>query len=149
MQLDRHLTYSQNRVAILGDACHPTLPYQAQGAAMAVEDGAVLGQLLANLVHDKSVEFSHDEIPSILRLYESLRKPRTALNVKGAVANRELYHMRDGPLQQQRDLELKAVDWFQPCKWQWADPSYQKELLGFDVIADCQRGYQAWRHSKV
>ncbi|RJE21241.1 FAD binding domain protein [Aspergillus sclerotialis] len=33
-------TWCKNRTALLGDACHPTLPYQAQGAAMAVEDGA-------------------------------------------------------------------------------------------------------------
>src|SRR4051794_33605696 len=36
----------QGHTVLLGDACHPTLPYQAQGAAMAVEDGAVLGHLL-------------------------------------------------------------------------------------------------------
>ncbi|KAI8663819.1 FAD-binding-3 domain-containing protein [Fusarium keratoplasticum] len=65
------VTWTKGSVALLGDACHPTLPYQAQGAAMAVEDGAVLGKLLGLL--DKSQ--IHDEknhIPEILKLYESL-----------------------------------------------------------------------------
>src|ERR1700748_76062 len=46
----KSLTVSlQGHTVLLGDACHPTLPYQAQGAAMAVEDGAVLGRLLGLL----------------------------------------------------------------------------------------------------
>jgi salicylate hydroxylase len=36
-------TWTKDSVALLSDACHPTLPYQAQGATMAVEDGATLG----------------------------------------------------------------------------------------------------------
>jgi len=43
---------TQGNTAILGDACHPTLPYQAQGAAMAIEDGVLIRYLLGRLVHD-------------------------------------------------------------------------------------------------
>src|SRR5258708_39860240 len=39
--------WSTKRVTVLGDAAHPTLPYLAQGAAMAIEDGAVLTRTLA------------------------------------------------------------------------------------------------------
>lgn len=52
-----------------GDSCHPMLPYLAQGANSSLEDGAVLGLLLGNMT-DKA------QLPSILRLYESLRKSR-------------------------------------------------------------------------
>src|SRR6185503_9683217 len=38
--------WSTRRVTLLGDAAHPTLPYLAQGAAMAIEDGAVLARAL-------------------------------------------------------------------------------------------------------
>ena len=38
--------WGQLRVTLLGDACHPTLPFLAQGAMMAVEDAAVLAPLL-------------------------------------------------------------------------------------------------------
>jgi hypothetical protein len=52
-----------------GDACHPMLPYLAQGANSALEDGAVLGLLLG---HIKTKE----QLPQALRLYEKLRKAR-------------------------------------------------------------------------
>ena len=39
--------WHRGRVTLLGDACHPTLPFMAQGAAMAIEDGAVLAGCLA------------------------------------------------------------------------------------------------------
>jgi salicylate hydroxylase len=42
-------SWVKGTVALLGDACHPTLPYQVQGAAMAVEDGLALGVLLGKL----------------------------------------------------------------------------------------------------
>lgn len=52
-----------------GDACHPMLPYLAQGANSSLEDGAVLGLLLGHMK-------SKAQLPQILRLYESLRKSR-------------------------------------------------------------------------
>lgn len=52
-----------------GDSCHPMLPYLAQGANSAVEDGAVLGQLLGHVK-------TKDQVPHALRLYEKLRKAR-------------------------------------------------------------------------
>lgn len=52
-----------------GDSCHPMLPYLAQGANSAVEDGAVLGQLLGHVK-------GRDQVPQALRLYEKLRKAR-------------------------------------------------------------------------
>lgn len=41
--------HPDGRLILLGDSCHPMLPYRAQGAAMAIEDGAVLGALFARL----------------------------------------------------------------------------------------------------
>lgn len=60
--------WSEGRVALLGDACHPTLPLMGQGACMAIEDAAVLGECLA----------ADGEVASALARYEALRKPRTA-----------------------------------------------------------------------
>ncbi|TQW01407.1 salicylate hydroxylase [Cordyceps javanica] len=65
--------WSKNSVTVLGDACHPTLPYQAQGAAMAVEDGAVLGRLLGLLkTSTKDASTLQERIPGVLKLYEEL-----------------------------------------------------------------------------
>lgn len=52
-----------------GDSCHPMLPYLAQGANSAIEDGAVLGLLLGHLK-------VKDQVPKALKMYERLRKSR-------------------------------------------------------------------------
>ena len=64
---------------------HATLPYLAQGAAMAIEDGAVLTRALALT----------DNATDALALYERNRIERTSRIVTGSGANRTLYHMRD------------------------------------------------------
>jgi salicylate hydroxylase len=55
--------WTDHSVALIGDACHPTLPHLAQGAAQAIEDAAVLGVVLGRV---KSLK----EIPSALAEYE-------------------------------------------------------------------------------
>ena len=57
-------------VALLGDACHPMTPYMAQGAAMAIEDGAVLARCLDGV--------DRDGVAAALRRYEKNRQERTA-----------------------------------------------------------------------
>ena len=42
-------TWSDGRVVLLGDACHPMTPYMAQGAATAMEDAAILTRCLAEV----------------------------------------------------------------------------------------------------
>jgi salicylate hydroxylase len=77
--------WSTERVTLLGDAAHPTLPYLAQGAAMAIEDGLVLTRAL-------------DMSPSIdeaLDIYQRNRIGRTSRIVEQSAANRALFHMRD------------------------------------------------------
>jgi 6-hydroxynicotinate 3-monooxygenase len=58
------------RVALLGDACHPMTPYMAQGAAMAIEDAAILSRCLADA--------GRDGIAEALERYEATRRERTA-----------------------------------------------------------------------
>ena len=63
--------WSQGRVVLLGDACHPMTPYMAQGAATSIEDAAVLARCLA--------ETDGEDIEGAFRRYEAHRKPRTSL----------------------------------------------------------------------
>tara|TARA_R110002072_G_scaffold1780_9_gene14727 strand:- start:4120 stop:5304 length:1185 start_codon:yes stop_codon:yes gene_type:complete len=74
--------WGQGRVSLLGDACHPTLPFMAQGAAMAIEDAAVLAGCLEdqNLVEN-------------LNRYEMLRRPRTASIQNGSRRNAKVFHL--------------------------------------------------------
>jgi len=65
---DPMAAWSKGNVTILGDAAHPMLPYLSQGAAMAIEDGYVLGGTLT----------AEATVADGLRRYEELRKPRTS-----------------------------------------------------------------------
>lgn len=80
-------TWTAGRLALLGDAAHPTLPFLAQGANMALEDAFVLTRCLA--------ETSDTE--AALARYEALRRPRTARIVQAAEDNAAHYHLRPGP----------------------------------------------------
>jgi salicylate hydroxylase/6-hydroxynicotinate 3-monooxygenase len=62
--------WGEGRVVLLGDACHPTTPYMAQGAAMAVEDAAVLSRCLDGV--------DADGVAPALRRYERSRSERTS-----------------------------------------------------------------------
>ena len=63
--------WSVGAVTLLGDACHPMLPFMAQGAGMAIEDAVVLGRALAGVA-------TRAEAQQALQRYESARKERTA-----------------------------------------------------------------------
>ncbi|KAI1479277.1 putative salicylate hydroxylase [Daldinia eschscholtzii] len=142
--------WTKGALALLGDASHPTLPYQGQGAAMAVEDGAVIGLLLEKFqnagIPSDQVE-KNKKLESLLRLYEDLRKERTEVNVAGAVDTRHYYHLADGPEQEARDKELATIPstkWKGQCSFNWGDAEYQRSLLGFDVLADTERRFDEW-----
>lgn len=71
-------------VTLLGDAAHPMLPFLAQGAAMAIEDAAVLASCLAQ---------TPDDPPTALRTYEQMRHRRTARVQRAARRNGGMYHV--------------------------------------------------------
>lgn len=76
--------WSTRRATLLGDAVHPTLPYLAQGACMAIEDGAVLTRALDQV----------ESIADALQLYQRNRIDRTVRIVNQSAANRKLFHLR-------------------------------------------------------
>ena len=80
--------WSDGRVTLLGDACHPMLPFMAQGAAQSIEDGAALAALLTAMPGD---------VPGALKRYEELRKPRATRLQEASAANRTRFHLPDGP----------------------------------------------------
>ncbi|KAJ5295681.1 hypothetical protein N7508_010502 [Penicillium antarcticum] len=136
-------TWTNGAVALLGDACHPTLPYQAQGAAMAVEDGAVIGNLLGSL-QDRNFSNDLSVVTSILNLYEVVRKARTTRNVRGAVMNRQLFHIDDGLLQVIRDFALGYAGVTRKSDWTWFSSFRQRQTLGNDVLDECGKAFQDW-----
>lgn len=77
------LQWSRGRITLLGDACHPTLPFLAQGATMAIEDAAVLASLLRQA----------GTVEAQLKRYEDLRMERTAAIQNGSRRNATVFHM--------------------------------------------------------
>jgi len=74
-------------VTLLGDAAHPMLPFLAQGAAMAIEDAAILADQMARLPDDPATG---------MRRYERARKKRTARVQRAAASNGRIYHLTAG-----------------------------------------------------
>ena len=84
---------------LLGDAAHPMLPFLAQGAAMAIEDAAVLADCL---------HASPNEVERALHRYERRRQPRTARAQRAARRNGLIYHL-SGPAAAVRNYILRKM----------------------------------------
>ncbi|KAK8059944.1 hypothetical protein PG996_009874 [Apiospora saccharicola] len=141
--------WARGNVALLGDACHPSLPYQAQGAAMAVEDGAALATLLGLYQQALHRNGGAEEaskiltIPKILENYEALQKARTTRLHLGSISNQHLYHLHDGKEQEERDRILRATEWKERPIGEaeafiWIDVRYQMAVVGRDTISDAR-----------
>ena len=75
--------WTVGRVTLLGDACHSMVPFLAQGANMAIEDGYILARALTE---------GRDSIPERLLRYENARRERTRRAVEGSAANIQRFH---------------------------------------------------------
>ena len=75
--------WTRGRATLLGDACHPTLPFLAQGAVFTIEDAVVLGRCF---------EKYSDDIPVALAKYEAARLDRAYRMVRGAADNTSRFH---------------------------------------------------------
>jgi salicylate hydroxylase len=90
--------WSKNRTVLVGDAAHASLPYLAQGAAMAIEDACVLSGKL----------HSAGDIPTAFQDFSELRFTRTSAIQKKSRQLGRIYHAR-GVLRQARNAVLKAT----------------------------------------
>tara|TARA_R110002094_G_scaffold17753_2_gene29319 strand:+ start:1810 stop:2976 length:1167 start_codon:yes stop_codon:yes gene_type:complete len=104
-------------VAILGDAAHPTLPFLAQGANMALEDAWVLADVVAG------------PRPAPLQSYEKRRMARAKRVIAAADGNAWRYHLHPGPLRTAAHLGLRVASRVAPGRmigaYDW--------LYGYDV----------------
>ena len=78
---------------LIGDAAHAMMPFAAQGAAMAIEDGFELAGMVTGAL----------PLPEALAAFEALRTPRIDKARKRAALNKFAYHAR-GPLRIGRDF---------------------------------------------
>lgn len=114
---------------------------------MAVEDGAIIAVLLGQYQHAVNKSLPHPSIPETLKLYESLQKTRTTTLHLGSISNQHLYHLDDGPEQEERDRILKNAK-FQELPdgvsepFIWIDLRYQKAILGRDAVGDAKKKWE-------
>ena len=94
--------HALGRVALLGDAAHPMRPYLAQGAGMAIEDAAALGQVL-QLAQDRAFD-----IPTLLQRYALNRWQRNAKVQARATRNGEIFHV-EGVVRWGRDVAMRLL----------------------------------------
>ncbi|KAF7317614.1 FAD-binding-3 domain-containing protein [Mycena kentingensis (nom. inval.)] len=128
--------WTLGNVALLGDACHPTLPHLGQGAAQAIEDGVVLALLLSKVD-------AKQDIPAALRVYERLRKPRTEFLVAQAAAASRSLHLTDPAAQAKRDEAFRRVASGGANPDKWIDREVQDFVYGFDCVADAEEKWES------
>jgi salicylate hydroxylase len=101
--LDDWGEWSSGTIALLGDAAHAMLPFAAQGAGMAVEDGAVLAKCLAEGAGDSAAD-----VTAALRRYARLRRSRVAQVQRAARAQGRIYHLT-GLAAIARDFAIRSM----------------------------------------
>jgi salicylate hydroxylase len=122
--LDRWV-HPSGKACLLGDSCHPMLPYLAQGAAQAAEDAATIRQCLAK----------YADLEKALLTYESIRKPRASLVQSKTREHQYILHVDDGSEQTARDELMNHNDDQNPVFWGYDDRrnwlfSHDAEVIG-------------------
>ncbi len=116
--------WSRGSITLLGDACHPMLPYLAQGAAMAIEDAWVLSRMLDRW---------EDHPAEGLTEYERYRRPRATKVQRSSREQGEMFHLPEGSPAWWRNFKLSLGSRFLPelamRQYDW--------LHGYD----CVRGF--------
>jgi salicylate hydroxylase len=93
------MNWSQGAAALLGDAAHPMLPFMAQGAAMAIEDAAVVARCLARMP---------DDAEGALKTYTAVRRARTRKVQRQATRNGQRYHL-EGMTAMLRNAAMRVI----------------------------------------
>jgi salicylate hydroxylase len=95
---------AKGRVALLGDAAHPVLPFLAQGASLAIEDAAVLARLLAEALQAQGAQ----GVPAAMAAYGAARSARVARVQDASRGNGRTYHL-GWPWSIGRDVALRRL----------------------------------------
>jgi salicylate hydroxylase len=108
---DPVLNWVDGRVALLGDAAHPTLQYMAQGACMAMEDAVCLAHEVAAHGYD---------LPAALEAYRARRVHRTArIQIQSRLVGDHIYHPAGGhaALRNTMMRAMTAEDYYDSLQW--------------------------------
>jgi salicylate hydroxylase len=94
------------RIVLLGDAAHAMEPFEAQGAAQAIEDSYALAECLGGA--------SRDDIETALARYQEIRIGRANDVQRSSSDAAEMFYLADGPAQRRRDADFATLHQRQP-----------------------------------
>ena len=125
---------------------------------MAIEDAAVLGNLLSRLSHPSQLD-------GLLQAYEDLRLPRTAETQNQSRLNQTIFHLPDGPEQEKRDASMRKATEVELRRWregkrvpddqlegsanQWADEKKNMAQFAYDADEAAERWWREGGEQKV
>ncbi|KAF1958975.1 FAD/NAD(P)-binding domain-containing protein [Byssothecium circinans] len=122
-----------SKLVIIGDAAHAMVPYMSEGAAMAVEDGAALAEVLSFMTLPS-------QLPDALKTFERVRVLRTGQMQEASLVNGKLWHFADGPEQRARDAAMKTEgDGESPN--QWSDVLTASWTYGYDAEKEVRKAW--------
>ena len=106
---------------------------------MSLEDAAVLGEVLSRfpsqpITPQQTTEFKIHA----LNIYEQCRAPRTRMVVERGNLQQYLYHLHDGPEQEERDRKMRMQPTPPGEALAWRDPELAPKLLGYDFVGDVE-----------
>ncbi|KAJ4357435.1 uncharacterized protein N0V89_002010 [Didymosphaeria variabile] len=132
---------TRGNLLLIGDAAHSMVPYMSEGAAMAVEDGAALAEVL-------SLVESPSQIRSALEVFERQRILRTGQMQEASLVNGKLWHFADGPEQEARDAAMRsAMDGdVGESPNQFSDPVAAQWTYGYDAEVEIRK---AWTNDQA
>lgn len=118
---------------------------------MAIEDGAVLGNLLSRISRIS-------QLGPLLQAYQDLRLPRTAAVQESSRLNQRIFHLPDGPEQRERDENMRKAMALELSgnvevlrhesagnQNQWADKAKSDILFGYDADAEVESWWATHR----
>jgi salicylate hydroxylase len=95
--------WTRGAIALLGDAAHAMLPFAAQGAAMAIEDAAVMARALS----DGPMETTAN-VTAAFKRYARARRSRVAQMQRAARKAAQTFHL-SGPMAAARDFTIRLL----------------------------------------
>lgn len=120
-------SYCKDRLVLLGDAAHASLPHQGAGAGQAIEDALVLAEVLAS----PHVKGSAD-LPAAFQAYDAIRRPRSQKVVQTSREAGDAYRL-EGP--DGADLERVGVDLRTRMNWIWYEDQDLQSIRAKEMCA--------------
>ncbi|KAF2476791.1 FAD/NAD(P)-binding domain-containing protein [Lindgomyces ingoldianus] len=121
--------HPSSKLVIIGDAAHAMVPYMSSGAAMAVEDGAALAEILCLIT-------SPQDLPRALKVFERVRILRAGQIQEASLVNGKIWHFADGAEQRARDESMReevAGRMGEESANQWSDRVTMEWVYGYDA----------------